>query len=43
MVEYTPSPVGVPEGKARGEGLYLTVYTESSPNTNSISFYQPLN
>ena len=35
-VKYAPSPSGTPEG----EGVYLTVYTESSPNTDSISFEQ---
>ena len=29
-VKYIPSP--------EGKGVYLTVYTESSPNTKSISF-----
>ena len=29
-----------PEGTPEGEGLYLTVYPESSTNTDSISFYQ---
>ena len=41
-VKYTPSPEGVPEGEAEGtlegEGVYLTVYPESSPNTDSILF-----
>ena len=27
-----------PEGTPEGEGLYLTVYPESSPNTDIISF-----
>ena len=27
-----------PEGTPEGEGVYLTVYPESSPNTDSISF-----
>ena len=27
------------EGIPEGEGMYLTVYPESSPNTDSISFY----
>ena len=29
-VKYTPLP--------EGEGVYLTIYPESSPNTDSISF-----
>ena len=33
-VKYTPLPEGAPEG----EGVYLTVYPESSPNTDSMSF-----
>ena len=37
---------GVPEGKPKrtpeGEGVYLTVYFESSPNTDSISFSKSL-
>ena len=37
-VKYTPSPEGTPEGK----GVYLTVYPESSPNTDSISFKHSL-
>ena len=41
-VKYTPLPEGVPDGKARGnswmQGVYLTVYTESSPNTDSQLF-----
>ena len=31
-------PVGTPES----EGVYLTVYPESSPNTDSISFQQSI-
>ena len=27
-----------PEGTPESKGVYLTVYTESSPNTDSISF-----
>ena len=27
-----------PEGTPEGKGLYLTVYSESSPNTDIISF-----
>ena len=27
-----------PEGTPEGEGVYLTVYPELSPNTDSISF-----
>ena len=38
MVKYTPPPEGVPEGEARGGGIYLTVYVKSSPNTDIISF-----
>ena len=34
MVKYNPLPEGVPEG----EGLYLTIYPESSPHTDIISF-----
>ena len=45
-VKYTPWPEGVPKGKAQGtpegEGVYLTVYPESSPNTDSISFKKSL-
>ena len=37
-VKYNPSSEGVPEGTPEGEGLYLTVYPESSPNTDVISF-----
>ena len=33
-VKYTPSPEGVP----KGQGVYLTVYTNSSPMTECISF-----
>ena len=33
-VKYSP----LPEGTSEGGGLYLTVYPELSPNTNSISF-----
>ena len=29
-------PRAKPEGTLEGEGVYLTVYTESSPNTDSI-------
>ena len=36
-VKYTPLPEGVPEGTPEGEGVYLTVYPESSPNTENIS------
>ena len=35
--EYTPLPEGVPEGTPEGERVYLTVYPESSCNTDSIS------
>ena len=37
-VKYTPSPEGVP----KGEGLFLTVYPESSPIMDSISFKQSI-
>ena len=37
-VKYNPLPEGVPEGTPEGKGLYLTVYPESSPNTDIISF-----
>ena len=41
-VKYTPLPEGVPgakpEGIPEGEGVYFTVYPESSPNRDSISF-----
>ena len=37
-VKYTPSPEGVPED----EGVCVTVYPESSPNTDSISFKQSI-
>ena len=36
MVKYIPSPKGVPEETPEGEGVYLTVYPELSPNTDSI-------
>ena len=35
-VKFTPPPEGVPEGE--GGGVYSTVYPESSPNTDIISF-----
>ena len=36
-IKYSPSSEEVPKDKApKGEGLYLTVYPESSPNTDSI-------
>ena len=42
MVKYTPLSEGVsrakPEGTPEGKGVYLTVYPESSPNIDSISF-----
>ena len=41
-VKYTPSPSGVPSGSPSGEGVYLTVYPSSRPNTDSkitISYY----
>ena len=31
-------PRAKPEGTPEGEGIYLTVYPESSPNTDIISF-----
>ena len=41
-VKYSPLPEGVPlgqpEGSPEGRWVYLTVYPESSPNTESISF-----
>ena len=37
-VKYNPLPEGVPEGNPEGKGLNLTVYPESSPNTDIISF-----
>ena len=33
---YTPE--GVPEGTPEGGGVYLTVYPESSPNADIVSF-----
>ena len=45
-VKYNPFSEGVPEGEAEGipegKGLYLTVYPDSSPNTDIISFKQSL-
>ena len=42
MVKFNPLAEEVPKGKARGtpegKGLYLSVYPESSPNTDNISF-----
>ena len=35
-------PRAKPEGTLEGGGMYLTVYPELSPNTDSISFYQIL-
>ena len=35
-------PRAKPEGTPEGEGVYLTVYPESSPNTDSISFKHSL-
>ena len=35
--KFSPLPEGVPEGKAKGEGLYFTMYPESSPNTDGLS------
>ena len=37
-VKYAPSSEGVPKGTPEGEGVYLTIYTELSPNTDIISF-----
>ena len=31
-------PRAKPEGAPEGEGLYLTAYPESIPNTDSVSF-----
>ena len=43
-VNYNPLPEGVPKGKAEGtpegEGVYLTIYLQLSPNTDSILFEQ---
>ena len=36
-VKYTPLPSGVPSGTPFGEGLYLTVYPSSRPNTDTVS------
>ena len=45
-IKYIPSPEGVSKGKVQqtseGKGVYLTVYPESSPNTDSISYQQSL-
>ena len=43
MVKSNPLPEGVvprakPKGTPKGKGLYLTVYPESSPKTDIISF-----
>ena len=38
MVKYTPSPKGVPKVTPECEVVYLTVYSKSSPNMDSISF-----
>ena len=35
-VKYNPLPEGVPEGTPETKGLYLTVYPQSSPNTDII-------
>ena len=35
-------PRAKPKGTPEGEGVYLTVYTESSPNTDSISFFKKI-
>ena len=35
-IKYTPSPSGVPSGTPSGEGVYLTVYPSSGPNTDTI-------
>ena len=46
MVNYSLSPEGVPrvkpDGGHVGEGLYLTVYPESSPNKDIISFLRSI-
>ena len=46
-VKYTTSPEGVPEGEAEGNpwrqrGIFDRIYSESSPNMDSISFLQLL-
>ena len=38
MFKYNPLPEGVPEGTPEGKELNLTVYPESSPNKDIISF-----
>ena len=35
-------PRAKPEGTPKGGGVYLTVYPESSPNTDSISLTDPV-
>ena len=46
MVKYTPQLEGVPEGEAEvtpeGNGVYLTVHPESSPDMYSISLTDPV-
>ena len=37
-VKYTPLSEGVPEVTPEVEGVYLTVYPQSSPNMDNISF-----
>ena len=37
-VKYTTLSEGVPEGAPEGKGVYLTVYPEFSPNTDSNHF-----
>ena len=41
-VEYTPSPEGVPEGTPEGKVVCMTIYPDSSHNTDSISFKQSI-
>ena len=35
-VKYTPSPSGLRSGTPSGEGVYLTVYPSSRPNTDTV-------
>ena len=35
-VKYNPLFEGVPEGTSEGEGLYLTIYSELSPNRDIV-------
>ena len=36
MVKNNPLPSGIPSGTPSGKGLYLTVYTSSCPNTDTV-------